>query len=84
MAKDRSLVRASDLASWHFCQRAWWLANVEEMPHERPEVFVTGNQAHAEHGRQVRQASRLRKRAILLIGVALLLLIVAGLLWWLS
>ncbi len=84
MAKDRSLVRASDLASWHFCQRAWWLANVEEIAHERPEVFAIGNQAHAEHGRQVQQASRLRKSAIVLMGVALLLLVVAGLFWWLS
>ncbi len=84
MAKDRSLVRASDLTSWHFCQRAWWLANVEEVPHARPEVFVAGNQAHAKHGRQVQQASRLRKTAIALIGVALMLLAVAGLYWWLS
>ncbi|MCB0046803.1 MAG: hypothetical protein KDD92_15370 [Caldilineaceae bacterium] len=80
MAKDRSLVRAGDLGAWQFCHRSWWLANVEKIPHERPEVFDRGNAAHAAHGRSVRRMGDLRTAAFILIGCALLLLLLAFLL----
>jgi hypothetical protein len=84
MAKDRSLVRASDLGAWQFCNRSWWLANVQGVEHERPEVFVHGNAAHVAHGRQVQQARRLRLFALILIGAALILLALAFLVWQLG
>ena len=43
MAKDRSLVRASDIGAWAFCNRAWWLAKVQHAEHENPAVFVRGD-----------------------------------------
>lgn len=77
MAKDRSLVRASDLGTWQFCQRAWWLANVQEVAHERPELFAKGNAAHADHGHQVQQAARMRTIGLaLLLAAGLLLLLI--------
>ncbi len=79
--KDRSLVRASDIGVWAFCQRAWWLANVKEVPHQNPAVFQRGNAMHLTHGRTMRRARSLQQVGTLLLGLALLLAGVA-LLWW--
>lgn len=73
MAKDRSLVRASDIGSWAFCQRAWWLANVRGAVHQQSEVLAHGNQVHVAHGRQVRRFQRLRVIGLWLIAIALIL-----------
>ena len=73
MAKDRSLVRASDIGSWAFCHRAWWLANVRGAVHQRPKVLTHGNQVHVAHGRQVRRVGQLRTVGLWLIAIALLL-----------
>ena len=73
MAKDRSLVRASDIGSWAFCNRAWWLANVGDATHEKPEVLAYGNKIHAAHGDQVRAAHRLQRAGLWLIAIALIL-----------
>ena len=74
MAKDRSLVRAGDIGAWTFCHRAWWLANVQKIPHQNPAALQRGNAAHHAHGRQVARARQLKRWAIWLIGVGLLLL----------
>ena len=71
MAKDRSLVRASDLSSWAFCHRAWWLREVQGAAHDAPEVLDRGSAAHVAHGKRVRGAVRLSKAGIVLILVGL-------------
>jgi len=81
MAKDRSLVRASDIGSWTFCNRAWWLANVRGATHRRPEVLARGDQVHADHGRRVRRSRRLRTVGLWLIAAALILAGLALLVW---
>ncbi len=83
MAKDRSLVRASDIGAWAYCRRAWYLAHVRGVPHARPEVLQRGTAAHAQHGRQVRRAGTLQRVGLwLVIAGAFLtvLLLVAALL----
>ena len=67
MAKDRSLVRASDIGAWAFCNRAWWLANAQHAEHENPAVFVRGDVAHAAHGQAVTQANRLQRVGLWLL-----------------
>ncbi len=74
MPKDRSYVRASDIGAWNFCNRAWWLAQVQKTPHERPQQLDWGDQAHAEHGRLTSRAQRLRKSGIALLAGGLILL----------
>ncbi len=81
MAKDRSLVRASDIGAWAFCNRAWWLTNVRDAVHERPEVLVHGNKVHAAHGDQVRSARRLRTAGLWVVAIALILAGLALLAW---
>lgn len=84
MAKDRSLVRASDIGAWAFCNRAWWLANVRKEAHGNPQALAQGNIAHGRHGRHVASAQRYRRVGIVLIGAALLLaglFLLAWMLW---
>lgn len=73
MPKDRSLVRASDIGLWHFCNRAWWLATVQSVDHENPAVLEAGTRAHTAHGRALHQAGWLRRAGLILVvlGVAL-------------
>lgn len=67
MAKDRSLVRASDIGAWAFCHRAWWLARVQHAEHENPTVFIQGDAAHEAHGQAVTQAGRLQRIGLWLL-----------------
>ena len=58
MARDRSLVRASDIGAYTYCRRAWYLAQVRGVAHEQPQRLARGSQAHAQHGRRVQRAAR--------------------------
>ncbi len=77
MPKDRSYVRASDIAAWSFCQRAWWLARVQKAAHERPQLLDWGEQEHAAHGRVTARALWLQKGGMALLAGGLILLGVA-------
>jgi hypothetical protein len=82
MAKDRSLVRASDIGAWAFCQRAWWLAHVQGVtPHNQAQL-QQGKVAHAAHGQAVVLAVRLRQIGVLLLGLGLLLVLLLLLSFW--
>ena len=81
MAKERTLVRASDIGAWSFCQRAWWLAHVQHIPHQHPQVLQQGDVAHAVHGRAVVRAYRLHNIGLFLLASGLLLAILIGLVW---
>jgi hypothetical protein len=80
MRKDRSLVRASDVGTWVFCRRAWWLKNVAAADHERPDLLQRGEQAHEAHGRRFVAAHWGRLAGLALVALGLLL-ILAALLW---
>jgi hypothetical protein len=73
MAKDRSLVRASDIGAWAFCNRAWWLAKVQKATHENPAALSRGDKAHAAHGQAVTQANRLQRVGLFLVAAGLIL-----------
>ena len=75
MTKNRSLVRASDIGAWAFCHRAWWLAQVKNIPHQQPRVLQQGEAAHRAHGRTVVRAYRLRNAGLVLLVVGLILLV---------
>ena len=87
MAKDRALVRASDIGTWAFCGRAWYLAQVREVAHASPEQLARGTAAHVAHGQQVRRAAQTTWVGRLLLAVAALLGVaaLAAALWaWLA
>lgn len=77
MARDRTLVRASDLSAWAYCNRAWWLANVKGIAHQEPERLAQGSAMHARHGRSVVRARRLQQLALAGFALAALLLLLA-------
>ncbi len=79
MAKDRSLVRASDLGAWAYCNRAWWLAQVQGAAHEDPAALARGDVAHQAHGRAVKDAGTLARAGMGLIALALAALGIWGL-----
>lgn len=81
MAKDRALVRASDIGAWRYCHRAWYLAQVKQVAHARPERLAQGNVAHAAHGRRVRRAGQAQQVGLWLVGAGLLLALLV-LAWW--
>ena len=75
MPPTKSTIRASEIGSFLYCQRAWSYqrqglasANIEE--------FDGGALVHERHGAQMRTTGRLRTFAYLLIGLALILLLI--------
>jgi len=81
VAKDRSLVRASDIASWTYCHRAWWLAHVQQAENENPQALGRGSQAHRRHGAGLVRATRLQRLGLALVLAGLILAGLALLLW---
>jgi len=80
---DLPLIRASELAQFDFCRRAWWLGTVKHLPAENQAWLRRGRRQHTHHSRQVQLASTWRG-----VGLALLLAgclcLVTALLWlWL-
>ena len=84
MAKDRALVRASDIGAWTYCHRSWYLAQVKRVPHARPERLVQGSAAHVDHGRRVRRAGQTQQVGRWLVGAGVVLALVAIVWWWLG
>jgi hypothetical protein len=78
---ERSLVRASEIGLWSFCQRAWWLARVKGTPHRNPTLLSRGQEAHHRHGRVLRTAQRLAVAGQGLVVLALLLAGAALIVW---
>lgn len=80
--RDQALVRASDIGLAAFCRRAWWLARVQGVPHQRPAVLDKGVAAHKAHGQTVQRAQWQMRLgwgvlAVGMIGGGLLLLLSA-------
>ena len=48
-------VRASELGSFNYCQRAWWYQQ-QGMPSENQGAMDAGSQEHREHNRGVKLA----------------------------
>jgi hypothetical protein len=70
-------IRASEISSFLYCKRAWWLqrkgvasANVEEL--------AEGTELHHQHGRAIMASGIIRTLAYLLLLVALVLLTIYG------
>jgi hypothetical protein len=48
-----SIIRASEIGQFVFCQRAWWLGAVQGYRPVNDAALAAGSQAHARHGRSV-------------------------------
>jgi CRISPR/Cas system-associated exonuclease Cas4 (RecB family) len=55
------LIRASEVGEYVYCARAWWLRRGGVEPSRGREARAAGTAWHAEHGRGVTAAARLRR-----------------------
>lgn len=70
--RHRSTIRASEIATYLFCRRAWWYLRAGAAPEASPAIEA-GLAWHRAHGRRVLTAAILRGA-----GWALLLTALAG------
>ena len=73
--KRKPIIRASEIGSYVYCRRAWWLKRVAGFqPEGREELFARGIAAHAQHGKRIRRAQSQQRAALILLlaGLALL------------
>lgn len=69
------VIRASELAQYGFCARAWWLGNVRGVAPANTADLRRGTFAHAWHGRAVAAAGALRLAAAVVAVLALVLIV---------
>ena len=76
MARSKRTIRASELSSFLYCQRAWWYRR-ENMPTINTAELAGGQDFHRQHVHQTRGARTLQVVAIGLFICAVVLLILA-------
>ena len=67
-------IRASELGSFNYCQRAWWYQQ-QNMPSENQSAMDAGNQEHRGHNRGVKLAVFYKWLALALLAGAIALAI---------
>ncbi len=67
-------VRASELGSFNYCERAWWYQQ-QNLPSENQDAMNAGSHEHREHSRGVKLAVFYRWAAFALLILALLLIL---------
>jgi hypothetical protein len=72
------IIRASEIAQYTFCARAWWLGRVKGYRSTNLAVMRRGTARHRTHGRAVEGYHFLRR-----VAVGMILLAVVALLAWL-
>jgi CRISPR/Cas system-associated exonuclease Cas4 (RecB family) len=76
-------VRASELAQYAYCARAWWLQRVKGFQPENVAALDQGLALHHAHGRSVAATSHWRRWAYGLLAIAALCVVLV--LWqWVS
>jgi hypothetical protein len=68
-------IRASEIGTYLYCQRAWGYLKSEHKPQNQAEL-ASGTRLHEQHGRKVTFVSALRLLAYLLLLAALALFLV--------
>ena len=79
------VIRASEVAQYEYCARAWWLGRMRGYKPSNVEEMALGEEEHERHGREVMRVRRRERLAYLLLPLAALvgiaLLFVARGLW---
>jgi len=73
-------IRASELAQFSFCHRAWWLSTVRKLPADSEVGFKRGRAAHARYERRVRRTASWRRAGFIFVAVGGVFLLIA-LIW---
>ena len=75
-------VRASDVGTYLYCQRSWWLERIEGRTPQAQARRTRGTAAHRQHGCMVWLSTLLRTLAILATLGFLIAAVIAWLGWW--
>lgn len=78
---SEKIIRASEIAEYLFCRRAWWLSHVAHYEVEESEAMASGNAYHRRHGGLVWRSRVARWMAYILVFVAVAILayvVIAG------
>ena len=79
------VIRASEVAQYEYCARAWWLGRVRGYKPSNVGEMAVGEEEHERHGREVMGVRRRERLAYLLLALAdlvgIALLFVARGLW---
>ena len=75
------MLRASEIASYVYCARGWWLSRVLGYRSAHTEKMALGEANHLDHGRAVVTSHRVERVGYLLMGFGAALALVT-LLWW--
>jgi hypothetical protein len=66
-------IRASEIGTYIYCQRAWWYQTKGYSPNNQDEL-ASGNEVHLQHSRKVLVGSCLRIFAYVLLIISIILL----------
>ena len=66
-------IRASELAQYAYCAKAWWLGSVEGVQTSNVRQIKAGAAAHEQHGAQVALAGWLFRLALICLALGVIL-----------
>jgi hypothetical protein len=81
--RQSKVLRASEIGSYAYCARGWWLNRVLGYASAHKEMMALGEREHRGHGREVVVYHRLRRLGYLMLALASLLAL-SILFWWLA
>lgn len=70
MSRRDDIIRASEIAQYAYCARAWWLGRVKGYRSANVAAMQRGTARHRRHGRTVEGYHRLRRLAVALLVLA--------------
>lgn len=73
MGQKKKYIRASEIGTYIYCERSWWLQNVQGEQSQNVRALEHGTAFHEDHGRAVAFASTARRIAYGLIVICLLI-----------
>jgi hypothetical protein len=79
MKRPNRIIRASEIGTFLFCQRAWWFA-LRGLPSNNHRELAGGKLLHEQHGKQILATGCLKIIAYSLMGLSFAL-ITAYLIW---
>lgn len=74
MNREEPIIRASEIAQYAFCARAWWLGRVKGYRSANISAMRRGTARHYVHGRAVVRYHRLQRLAVILLVLAVMAL----------
>ena len=70
----KTIIRASEIGSYIYCNRAWWLKQIDGRESRNISEMQLGTRQHERHAQIVKGAGLLQHLAYALIGFALFLI----------